>query len=91
MVTQAERRPRLGSLLIEKGFLRREQLEDALELQKSKGRGRLLGEILVDEGFCSEDHVVECLAAEYDYPYAKLDPRLCDPAAVDLLPRDFIE
>ena len=37
---------------------------------------------------CSEDQVVECLAAEYGVPYAKLDARLLDLKIVDVLPRD---
>jgi type IV pilus assembly protein PilB len=83
--------PRLGNVLIERGYLRLEQLEEALGLQKQGDKGRLLGEILVEEGFCTEDQVVECLAAEYGVPYAKLETRLFDLKTLDLLPREFIE
>jgi len=82
---------RLGDLLVGKGYITAEQLAAALEHQRQGGRKRLLGEILVDEQFCSEDHIVECLAAEYGVPYAKLDARLMDLDVVDVLPREYIE
>jgi type IV pilus assembly protein PilB len=81
----------LGAVLVERGFLTAEQLESALALQSRSGKHKLLGEILVDENYCTEDQVVECLAAEYGVPYAKLDARLHDPAVIDVLPRDYIE
>ena len=35
--------------------------------------------------------MVECLAAEYGVPYAKLDARLFDQKIVDILPREYVE
>ena len=35
--------------------------------------------------------MIECLAAEYGVPYAKLDARLLDPKVVDVLPREYVE
>lgn len=81
----------LGAVLVERGFLSAEQLEAALAIQARSGRRRLLGEILVDESYCSEEQVVECLAAEYGVPYARLDARMHDPAVIDVLPREYIE
>ena len=83
--------PRLGELLIEKGFLASEHLQAALEQQREGDRGKLLGEIVVERGFTTEDQVVECLAAEYGVPYAKLDARLLDVKIGDVLPREYIE
>ncbi|MEQ8788105.1 MAG: ATPase, T2SS/T4P/T4SS family [Pirellulaceae bacterium] len=82
---------RLGNLLIERGYLTLEQLESALSHQHDTGKRKLLGEILVDLEFCSEDQVIECLAAEYGVPYAKLESRLFDQKIVDVLPREYIE
>ncbi len=86
-----ETRKRLGNVLIEKGYLTLDQLEEVLRCQRESGGGRLLGEILVDQDVCSEEQVVECLAAEYELPFAKLDTRLMDAKIVDVLPREFIE
>ena len=82
---------RLGDLLIAKGYLGPDDLQSALAHQKQGGQNHLLGEILVERNFCSEDQVVECLAAEYGVPYAKLDARLMDPKVSDILPREYIE
>ncbi len=82
---------RLGDVLIDRGYLTEEGLACALETQKQDRRGRLLGEILVEQELCNEDQIVECLAKEYGVPYAKLEARLFDPAVVDVLPRDYIE
>ena len=70
--------PRLGNVLVERGYLTLEQLNDCLAEQRSGG-GKLLGEILVDGGYCSDDQVTECLAFVYGVPYAKLEPRIADP------------
>jgi type IV pilus assembly protein PilB len=82
---------RLGSLLIERGFLSPEELQSALDAQKQEGLRKLLGEILVELGYCTEDQVIECLASEYGVPYAKLDTRMMDVKIVDILPREYIE
>ncbi len=82
--------PRLGNILVERGYVRVEELQQALEAQ-CQGTGKLLGEILVELGFASDDQVIECLATVYGVPYAKLEPRLADPRAVDVLPREYIE
>ena len=82
---------RLGDLLVDKGYLSAENLQAALQKQKQGNRGKLLGELLVAEEFCTEDQVVECLATEYGVPYAKLEARLHDPRIIDILPRDYVE
>lgn len=84
-------RPRLGDLLVRRGFLTTEQLQEALRLQSEGGQTKLLGELLIDKGFCVEEQVLECLAMEFKLPFVRLDPRLFDPKAVELLPREFIE
>ena len=90
-MTATTHAPRLGNVLIERGYLTLEQLQAALVEQRQSGKGKLLGEILVDSQYCSEDQVVECLAVVYGVPYAKLDNRLYDPKVIDLLPREEIE
>ena len=77
--------------MVDRGYLSDELLKSALAHQKSGGRSKLLGEILVELEYCSEDQIVECLADEYAVPYAKLEARLYDPKVVDILPREYIE
>src|SRR5687767_133607 len=82
--------PRLGNVLIERGYVTVEQLNAALTEQRAGG-GKLLGEILAERGFCTEDQITECLAAVYGVPYAKLEPRIADPRIVECLPREYVE
>ncbi|ADB18299.1 type II secretion system protein E [Pirellula staleyi DSM 6068] len=82
---------RLGNILIERGYLTVAHLQQALDHQQRAGRGKLLGEILVELSLCTEDQVMECLAQVYCVPYAKLEQRLSDPRIVELLPREYIE
>jgi len=82
---------RLGELLVAKAYLNPEDLQKALERQRQEGHRRLLGEILIESGLCTEEQILECLAIECGVPFAKLDTRLYDPKVVDLLPREYIE
>jgi type IV pilus assembly protein PilB len=82
--------PRLGNVLIERGYVTVEQLNTSLTEQRAGG-SKLLGEILVERGFCTDDQITECLATVYGVPYAKLEPRIADPRVVDALPREYIE
>jgi type IV pilus assembly protein PilB len=82
--------PRLGNVLVERGYLTVEQLAAALDAQRGSA-GRLLGEILIEQKFCTDDQIIECLALVYGVPYAKLEPRIADPKIVECLPRDYIE
>ena len=52
---------RLGNVLIERGYVTARTAGSRLEAQRAGG-GKLLGEILVERGFCTEDQIVECLA-----------------------------
>jgi type IV pilus assembly protein PilB len=81
----------IGDRLVDKGLLTREQLAQALEEQHARGRGKLLGEVLIELGLVSEHAVMECLAESYGVPFARITPRLADPRAIDALPREFID
>jgi hypothetical protein len=53
--SSAERPRKLGEMLVNRGFLRRSELEKALAMQKSQGAEKLIGEILVEENLISPD------------------------------------
>ena len=90
MIASLERKP-LGQLLLSKGLIRPEHLERALEEQKRNNHQKLLGEILVDLGFCTEDQITEALAQAYGVPYARISPRVADPKVIASLPKEFLE
>src|SRR5262245_12643784 len=90
MVATATRKP-LGQMLLDKGLIKPEQLDRALEEQRRSNHQKLLGEILIELGFCTEDHVTEALAQAYGVPYARISPRVCDPKVIGTLAKEFLE
>jgi type IV pilus assembly protein PilB len=90
MTATATRQP-LGQLLVTRGLLQPEQLERALEEQRRSNHQKLLGEILVELHYCTEDQITEALAQAYGVPYARISPRVCDPKVIPLLPKEFLE
>lgn len=55
-------KPLLGEMLLEKNVISSDQLEKALEVQKQEGG--LIGIILVNLGFITEEMLVKYLAAQ---------------------------
>src|SRR4051812_29113347 len=90
MIATLERKP-LGQLLLDRGLVKPEQLERALEEQRRSNHQKLLGEVLVELRFCSEDQITEALAQAYGVPYARISPRIADPKIIAVLPKEFLE
>ena len=86
-----ENKAQLGQLLLARGIVSEEQIERALTEQREKGHRKLLGELLVEMGHCTENQIASALAEGYGVPYAQVSPKICDPKAVEVLPRDFLE
>ena len=79
-------RQRLGDILIGRGLLKPEQLEQAIKLQSQLSLQ--LGRILVDKGFVRECDLLEALSAQFALPCLSLRPGMYDPAAAALLGKD---
>lgn len=77
----------LGDLLVEKGIISQDQLQVALQLQKTTGLR--LKEILVKEGFTTRGQLQEFISNHVDIPYVKLSVDLIDPEAVELIPANM--
>ena len=90
-ITAISPRPAWATCSSSTAYLTREALDRALEAQRAERGSKLLGEILVEQGFCTEDQVVECLADEYGCRTPSSKPGCYDPKIVDLLPREFVE
>ncbi len=86
-----ERNVRIGDLLLEKGLISSAQLEQALAHQRESGQNKLLGEIVVELKFVTEEQVMEQLAMAYGMPFARVSPKVADPKVIEVLPRDFLE
>src|SRR5947209_5579531 len=73
----------LGSLLLERGLLTREQLEAALQEQAQTRKS--LGRVLIDRGWLSESDLVATLAARIGLEFVDLSDYPVDPSAVSLI------
>jgi len=71
--------------LIEKGYLKREHLEEALKVQKQSGT-KDLGRILVDLGFVGEREMMEAKAQERNLGFVDLDRHSVDSSAINVVP-----
>ncbi|MFW6205917.1 MAG: glycosyl transferase family protein, partial [Gemmatimonadota bacterium] len=78
-------RSRLGDLLLEKRFVTRAQLEDALRTQAVDGR--LLGDILLARGYVDEDHLVHALGIQFNVSTEEIDPYETPLEALRRFPR----
>jgi type IV pilus assembly protein PilB len=79
-----ELRPRLGSLLLRRGLLSPERLEEALE--EGAIRRARLGKVLLEHGWVTEEQIAEVMAEQSGLEIVHLDPDEFDLAALGLLP-----
>ena len=81
-------RLKLGDLLVASGLVTGDQVTGALARQ-TDGGGRL-GEVLVADGLVSEQDIVTAVANQMHIGVVDLSQTTPQPAALSLLPRDFI-
>ncbi|MFI5167700.1 MAG: type IV-A pilus assembly ATPase PilB [Thermoanaerobaculales bacterium] len=78
---------KLGELLLKAQLLNQQQLQKALDEQKTAG-GKL-GEILQRLGFVTEDDIIECLSHQFGVPSINLRHFEIDPSVAKLIPVDL--
>ena len=83
---QAAPGDRLGDLLIREGLITKDQLDKALQEQKSNGQR--LGYNLVKMGFVQETEITKMLARQYRMPAVDLARFEVDPKIIKMLPAD---
>lgn len=76
----------LGELLIERRVINKKQLEDALGVQKEKGG--LIGQVLVDLGYATEEMIAQALTAQYGFPYLPLESYELDHDIIKIVPKN---
>ena len=84
---QSTTKMRIGEMLLAQKYITHEQLDKALETQKTTGKR--LGRTLVDLGFMPEERLVEILSRQFEVPYVKLENFAIDPEAYTYLPEDL--
>ena len=86
----------LGDILVQIGCVHREQVDEALEIQrlrKKEGRNHgaeRVGEILMELGYVEEDHVLEALSLQFKIPFEKSLQDQIDSALTTKVPIQFI-
>ena len=75
---------RIGELLVEKGLISREQLDEALREQTATGKK--LGQVLIDLKLITEDELTDVISTRLGIPKITLDSLVIDPSVVDLVP-----
>ncbi len=86
MATAAASAERLGELLVRDGLITKEQLEHALQEQRSTGQR--LGYVLVKLGLVQETEITKMLARQYRMPAVDLARFEVDPKIAKLIPPD---
>ena len=76
--------PRLGDILIARGFVTERQLQDALASHDARG-GRL-GAALVKQGLISVPQLGDALAEQFKVPFRQIEPADVNLQVVRLLP-----
>ncbi len=64
---------RLGRVLRKLGYVTREQVHEALQLQESTRKGEQVGQILIGLGMLNDEQLLAGLAAQRGLPYIDLD------------------
>lgn len=80
---------RIGEILIENGSINATQLEDALQFQK-KTPGKLLGKILIELGYVTEEEIVIALSTQFNVPYLSLANFAFTDSHHQLIPKELI-
>lgn len=76
----------LGELLLERGLISADQLEQALKVQKE--RGGLIGQVLVMLGFAKEEEIAQILTVQYGFPYLPLASYEISRDAITIIPEN---
>lgn len=79
-----ERKP-MAKYLIDKGYLKPDQLDEAMKVQEQT-KNPNLGKILVDLGMVGEREVTEAQAQEAGFPFVDLDNVALESSAVNVVP-----
>jgi type IV pilus assembly protein PilB len=79
---------RIGELLVQKGVVIGEQVEEALAIQKEKKMR--LGEILIELGYINSRDLTRMLCEQINIPYMELQSKTLDLGIVHSFPLRFL-
>ena len=80
---------RLGDLLISSGAITEKQLEEALGIQKSSGKGHRLGTVLIENKFITEEQLIETLQMQLGVEFIDLNNTSIPAEMASVLPKNI--
>lgn len=86
MVEKNDQR-KLGQILVERGIITKEQLNEVLEEQKLTGR--LLGEVLAIRGVATEEQIAQSLSEQLGLAFVDVSSMAIEPKAQDSVPEEL--
>ncbi len=89
MSPKKQERRRIGTILIEDGLITQDQLDQALDLQKTMALP--IGEVLVSQGFINPSQLASALGRQLKIPYIPLSKYAHNPDAAKWVGRNFCE
>jgi type IV pilus assembly protein PilB len=88
MITRVDKQ--LGEILLEKGVINSEQLEQALHEQKERGPGKKkIGNYLKELGYVSEEEICQALGIQFNLAVMSLEDIRIKPDVLDLVPENL--
>ena len=84
----------LGEQLINAGIITREQLEKTLMQQRQRkdtDKGSVLGQLLVENGYCSEEDIARVIAKNTGSYFVTLSSHAVDMSAANLITPEIAE
>lgn len=82
----AQKRFRLGEILIQQGRITPDQLAEFLRIQRESGKP--LGQVLVDNDILTAEELKQILGVQLGIPHVWLRKGLVDPSIVHLVPKE---
>jgi DNA repair exonuclease SbcCD ATPase subunit len=80
------RKRHIGQILLDAGAITRAQLDECLDIQRSSPNSHL-GEILIEQGFVSDQVVAQAIARQSGIEYVRIGSDAIDPDILGLLGR----
>lgn len=80
---------KLGEVLVEDGYITEDQLEEALEYQKSSAKRIMLGDALMELGFITEQNKMRALSKRLNIKILPVDQLKSSIEAITLVPREI--
>jgi len=78
----------LGEYLVKKGVVTEQQVQDALNIQnmyKKRGQKKMLGQVMIELGYCSERDIAQAMAEKTGYEYFSINNMEIDMSCMSLI------